>query len=133
MVVFDTFALVKFLKKEPGYEKVHKVLSEGGIIPDTTVYELLYITTRDFLDQGHDLHESLRKAREIVNSLMVYLKKWPLSETIMSEAVTSKIKYSKLNLSHFDCLALATAKEAQQPLFSGEKGLAQVKEVEVRG
>ncbi|HIG93646.1 TPA: type II toxin-antitoxin system VapC family toxin [Candidatus Woesearchaeota archaeon] len=133
MAVFDTFALVKFLKKEAGWEKVDKALQEGGYISDATLYELLYVCARDFLDQGYNLHESTRKAREIVTSFMVHLKGQFLSDQVRSEAVYFKIKYNRLNLSHFDCLALATAKTLNEPLFSGEKGLAQTKEVRVLG
>lgn len=131
MVIFETFALVKLLKKEPGHEKVAARLKLGGIISEATLYELTYVTTRDFLEQGHDLGESVRRAREIANSLLVYLKRQALTDSIITEAVALKIKYNKLNLSHFDCLALATAKVLQQPLFSGEQGLKQVKEVEM--
>ena len=51
----------------------------------------------------------------------------------MQEAIYFKIKYNKLDLSHFDCLALGTAKVLGEPLLSGEKGLAQVKEIKVMG
>ncbi len=133
MVVFETFALVKFFKKEVGHEKIAEELQQGGCIAEATKYELLYDVVRDLLKQGYDLSESIRKGGEIVNSLCVHLQTKNLTETIMSESVYFKIKYHKLNLSHFDCLALATAKVLGQPLLSGEKGLAQVKEVQVEG
>lgn len=133
MVVFETFAIVRLLKKEHGYEEVAKRLKEGGFISAATLYELLYVTTRDYLDQGHDLDESIRRSHEIVSSLLTHLKKQELTEEIMHAAVHFKIKYNRLNLSHFDCLGLATASVLKLPLFSGEKGLAQVKEIKVLG
>lgn len=131
MVVFETFALMKLLKKEAGHEVVLKALQEGGIVAEATLYEVLYVTIRDFLDQGNELDDSLRKGEEIVASLCLYLKRYSLTTQIARETAHFKIKYSKLNLSHFDCLALATAFVLKQPLLSGEKGLAQVKEVKV--
>ena len=131
MGVFETFALVKLLKKESGHEKVAARLKLGGTISEATLYELLYVTTRDFLEQGYGLEESIRRAREIANSILVYLKKHSLTEPIMQESILFKIKYSKYNLSHFDCLALGTAKVLQESLCSGEQGLKQVKEVEI--
>lgn len=133
MVVFETYALVKFFKKEPGHEKIAEKLRQGGHIAEATKYELLYDVVRDLLKQGHDLHESIRKGTEIVNSLCIYLQTQNLTESIMSESIYFKIKYNKLDLSHFDCIAAATAKVLGQPLLSGEKGLAQVPEVKVEG
>jgi len=133
MYVFDTFALVQYLRKETGHEKIALILREGGIISEGTLYELLHVCTKDFLGQGHDLDESIRKSTEIVESIIVYLKKQNITFEIAREAVYFKRKYHKLNLSNFDCLALGTAKVLGQPLLSGEKGLAQVKEVKVEG
>ncbi len=133
MHVFDTFALVRYLRKEVGYEKVGLILSEGGIISEGTLYEFLHVCTKDFQEQGYGLDESIGKATEIVESMIVYLKKQNITMEIAREAVYFKRKYNKLNLSNFDCLALATAKVLGQPLLSGEKGLAQVKEVRVEG
>ncbi|MEK6951339.1 MAG: hypothetical protein AABX13_06475, partial [Nanoarchaeota archaeon] len=93
MVVFETFALVKLLKKEAGYEKVAARLKEGGTISEATLYELFYVTTRDFLEQGYDLDESIRQARGIVDSLCIYLKKQTLTEAIIQDSVLFKIKY----------------------------------------
>ena len=131
MVVFETFALMKFLKKEGGYEHILKTLQEGGVVSEATLYELLYVVVRDFLGQGKNPDESLRKTEEIIDSLCLYLKKQNLSNGIAQQAAFFKIKYNKLNLSHFDCLALATAFALKMPLCSGEKGLAQVKEVKM--
>ncbi|MBI4980160.1 PIN domain-containing protein [Candidatus Woesearchaeota archaeon] len=133
MAVFDTFALVKLLKKEKGYEAVTEMLLCKGIISEATLYELTYVTVRDLLAQGFSLNESIHKASEIISSISEYLHREVLSDRIMHYAVYFKIKYNKLNLSHFDCIALATAKVFSQPLVSGEKGLAQVKEVKVVG
>jgi len=133
MFVFDTFALVRYLRKEVGHEKVAAILREGGIISEGTLYEFLHVCTKDLQEQGYDLDESIRKATEIVESVMVYLKKQNITMEIAREAVYFKRKYHKLNLSNFDCLALATAKVLGHPLLSGEKGLAQVKEVKVEG
>lgn len=131
MVVFETFALMKLLKKEVGYEKVAAMLGGGGFISEATLYELTYVTTRDFLDQGNDLAESLHKAQVVIDSLCLHLKKHGITEDIIQESIIFKITYSKYNLSHFDCLALATAKVLREPLFSGEQGLKHVKEVEI--
>lgn len=133
MTVFDTFALVKLLKKEKGHEAVAGMLRRGGVISEATLYELTYVTARDFLEQGFSLNESLHKASDIINSFAEYLRREAISNQMMHYATYFKIKYSKLNLSHFDCLALATAKVLSQPLISGDKGLAQVKEVKVGG
>lgn len=133
MVVFDTFALVKFLKKEAGWERVAQVLKREGWISDATLYELVYVVTRDFLEQGNDLSTSLRKAQDIVATISSHLQKVRLSDEVVYQATYFKVKYSKLDLSHFDCIGLATAKIVGKPLFSGEKGLAQVKEVTVLG
>lgn len=133
MAVFDTFALVRILKKEKGYESVAKMLLLGGTISEATLYELTYVTVRDFLEQGFGLDQSIHKASEVIDSLSEYLQREALSDRIMHYAAYFKIKYHKLNLSHFDCLALATAKVLSQPLISGEKGLAQVREVKMAG
>lgn len=133
MVVFDTFALMKFLRKEAGYELVREKLQRGGIICEGTVYELLHVCTKDSLEQGHDLHESIQRASGTVESILVHLQRQNITLTIAREAVYFKRKYNQLNLSNFDCLALGTAKILEQPLLSGEKGLAQVKEVQVEG
>ena len=133
MAVFDTFALVKFVRKEIGYEKVAAALEEGGIISEGTLYEFLHVCTKDFLEQNYELHESLRKATEIVESLLLHLEKQNITLEIAKEAVYFKRHYHKLNLSNFDCLALAMAKVLNEPLLSGEKGLIQVKEVKVMG
>ncbi len=133
MAVFDTFALVKLLKKEKGYETVAELLLRRGLISEATLYELTYVTVRDLLAQGLNLNESIHKASEIISSINEYLHREALSDQMMHYAAYFKIKYNKLNLSHFDCIALATAKVLSQPLVSGDKGLAQVKEVKVVG
>ncbi|MBI2146086.1 hypothetical protein HYU22_01965 [Candidatus Woesearchaeota archaeon] len=133
MIVFETFALVKLLKKEPGYEKIAQAVEQGGFILDTTKYELFYDVVRDWMKQGHELHESLRKGIEIIEALATHLQTESVNERIMQESIYFKITYHQLNLSHFDCLALGAAKVLGVPLLSGEKGLAQVKEVKVVG
>ena len=114
MVVFDTFALVKFLKKEAGWEHVAQMLKREGWISDVILYELTYVVTRDFLDQGNDLSTSLRKAQDIVAMVVSHLQKVRVSDEVMYHATYFKVKDSKLDLSHFDCIGLATAKIGQQ-------------------
>lgn len=136
MVVLDTYALVKLLKKEPGFEAVKKQLELGknfNSVIQTTLYELLYVCTRDYLDQGLELDDALIKALDVIDSLKVYLKEMPLDTQIMIEAVKLRCFYKKLKLSHFDCLALGAAKASNQTLLSGEKALRRVKEVKVIG
>ncbi|MBS3137018.1 PIN domain-containing protein [Candidatus Woesearchaeota archaeon] len=130
-VVFDTYALVKFLKKEEGYLTIRKALEEGGYVSDATLYELFYVVSRDFIQLGFLLEETLLKAQEIIDSLSYHLKKEAITISIMKKSTYFRIKYSKLNLSHFDCIALATASEFNLPLLSGDKGLAKVQEVTV--
>ena len=125
--------MVKFLKKEKGFDIVAEELKKGGFVAETTLYELFYVLVRDFQDQGLPLPESLRRGEEIIDSLSVHMKKQNLVSAIMRQAITFKIQYTKHNLSHFDCLALGTAAFLQEPLLSGEKGLREVKEVKVFG
>ncbi|MBI1970837.1 PIN domain-containing protein [Candidatus Woesearchaeota archaeon] len=133
MAVFETYALMKFLKKEIGHEKIRNELEQGGFISEATIYELFYVITRDFIGKSHNIQDAARKAEEIIDSVLVHLKSQNLTQPIMRKAILLKIQYNKLDLSHFDCLALATADYLQQPLLSGEKGLSQVKDVKVIG
>ena len=117
-MIFDTFALVKLLKKEKGWELVRSALQKGGMISEATLYELEYVVTRDYLDQKFELQQALRKAQEISGWVEIDLKKVNLSQEITQHAINFKIRYNKLNLSHFDCLGLSTAYTLQVPLFS---------------
>ena len=121
-IVLDSFALLAFLKKESGFEKVKRLLAAEDIhalINDMNVGEAYYIIARERGSSQADFFVDV-----LLPSLPITLVANALPEVI--EAARIKAKFS---LSYADCFAVATAYREKAPLITGDPEFKKVQDI----
>ena len=113
--IFDSHALLKYLQKEEGYEKVIRLLEEINklgtmkYINVINLGEILYSTKREFGDQ---------KKLEVLASIeRLKFTVLPVSNSLVFQAAEFKAQYA---LSYADCFTLASALEYHAALVTGD-------------
>jgi predicted nucleic acid-binding protein len=118
--VLDAHALMAYLEKEPGFEKVIKIFDqslEHNNVFMTTVNagEVLYIVLRECGNQ---------KAVEIE----ALISRLPITIVPVSMGLARQAAYFKANkrMSYADCFSAALAKELKARLVTGDKEFKEV-------
>ncbi len=120
-LLFDSFALLRFFCREPGAEKVRKLLAESlkadqtRLISAINVGELIYIVQRRFGDQ--------KKLQMLVHLQSLGLTILPCPNDLIFRAAELKARY---RISYADAFALASAIEHGADLVTGDPEFKQV-------
>ena len=112
-IVFDSFALLAYLKKEDGFEKVKRSLADDDVhalTNDVNVGEMYYIIARE---RGFD------QADYFIEIVMPSMPISSVSNALQGVIEAARIK-SKYPLSYADCFAVATAYREKAPLITGD-------------
>jgi predicted nucleic acid-binding protein len=113
--VFDSHALLKLFQKEPGYERVVRVLEEARkrkrtkYINAINLGEIIYATKREFGDQ--------KKIEVLANIERLNLTLLPVPNALIFQAAEHKAQYS---ISYADCFVLASALEHEATIVTGD-------------
>lgn len=111
--VFDSHALLKLFQKEPGYERVVRVLEEARkrkrtkYINAINLGEIIYATKREFGDQ--------KKLEVLANIERLNLTLLPVTNALIFQAAEHKAQYS---ISYADCFVLASALEHEATIVT---------------
>jgi predicted nucleic acid-binding protein len=109
LVVFDSWALLAYLKGEPTADRIEAIwLAEGAAISSINLGEIFYIRARE---EGNDAAVASLKA--IRKRLGVIDPDWPLVEA------AAKIKANG-GLSYADAFCIATAVKFDASLWTGD-------------
>ncbi|ADH87306.1 type II toxin-antitoxin system VapC family toxin [Desulfurivibrio alkaliphilus] len=114
-LLFDSFALLRFLQKEPGAEKVRELLQRVatgqavGLINAINVGEIIYLTQRRFGEQ--------KKLATFVNLSRLGLEILPYPNELIFRAAELKARHL---ISYADAFALASALEHEADLVTGD-------------
>ena len=118
--VFDSFALLAYLKREKGSDRIMGYLySDEVIVNAVNLGEVFYILARS---------HGIEKARYFVATILPSL---PLAcvtngcEDVL-EAARIKAEYS---LSYADCFAVATALKEDAPVVTGDPEFKKIEEI----
>lgn len=113
--VLDSFALIAFLGKESGFQKVRALLHEAEassqpvLMNEINIGEVYYLTARD---------RSLEKAEEFLQRLET-LPIRALSNTFLQVLDAARIK-AQFPVSYADAFAIATAIRSNASLVTGD-------------
>lgn len=113
--IYDSFALLKFFQKEPGYRKVARLLEEDRksenppLIQIVNFGEIIYRTKKDF---GQDA-----KLRVIRTVIQLGLRIISASDGLVYEAAELKGSYA---ISYADAFLLATALREDAVIVTGD-------------
>jgi predicted nucleic acid-binding protein len=113
--VFDSHALLKLFQKEPGYERVVRVLEEARkkkrtkYINAINLGEIICATKREFGDQ--------KKLEVLANIERLNLTLLPVTNALIFQAAEHKAQYS---ISYADCFVLASALEHEATIVTGD-------------
>ena len=122
--VLDSYALIAYLQREKGFEKVKHALevsAKNGVkVIMTTVNwgEVYYIIKRE---EGEDVAEAMA---EIIESLPIQLL--PADKLLTKQAAVFK---SENKMSYADCFAAAAAVLNKATLITGDKEFREVESV----
>ncbi|MBI3333748.1 MAG: type II toxin-antitoxin system VapC family toxin [Candidatus Omnitrophica bacterium] len=113
--LLDSFALIKFLREEPGFDRIRhwfveaRQRQESLLICELNVGEVFYVIGRE---------RGLPKAEEILGLLpMLPLKTLAVTWEMILQAARLKAQYP---LSYADCIAAACAMSHQAVLVTGD-------------
>jgi len=113
--LFDSHALLKFFQKEPGGEKVARLLGDlqkaGAIkyLNAVNLGEIIYATKRTFGDQ--------KKLEVLANIERLRFSILPVPNNLIFKTAEYKAQYS---ISYADCFALASAVEHNAIIVTGD-------------
>lgn len=113
--IFDSHAMLKFLQKEKGYEKVIRLLEDtkrsGSVkyINAINLGEIIYSTKREFGDQ--------KKIEVLANIERLNFTILPVPNSLIFRAAEYKAQYS---ISYADCFILASAIEYKAAIVTGD-------------
>lgn len=122
LFIFDSHALLKLFQKEPGYEKVIRLLREikrtgtPKYISAINVGEIIYSTKREFGDQ--------KKLEALANIERLNFTILPVSNNLIFQAAEYKALYS---ISYADCFVFASAVELEAAIVTGDPEFKKVK------
>lgn len=120
--VLDSFALLAYLKKEKGFDKVKRLLASEGpqvFINDINLGEVYYIIARE---RGAD------KADYFISVIFPSLPINHVSNSLQEVIEAARIK-AKYSLSYADCFAVATARRESAPLITGDPEFKKVQDI----
>jgi predicted nucleic acid-binding protein len=121
-IVLDSFALLAYLKKEAGSEKVKKLLADNDVhalINDINVGETYYIIARE---------RGLNQADYFTDTIMPSMPITPLANALHDVIEAARIK-AKYSLSYADCFAVATSYRERAPLITGDPEFRKVQDI----
>jgi len=121
-IVLDSFALLAYLKKEDGFEKVKRLLAADDfqvLINDINVGEAYYIIARE---------RGLDQADYFIDVIMPSVPITPVTNTLQEVIEAARIK-SKYSLSYADCFAVATSYRESAPLITGDLEFKKVQDI----
>ena len=114
--LLDSFALIRFLRQERGYEQVKERLREAGrtqeplLMCEMNLGEVYYVIGRE---------EGVPKAEEILTSVSTLpIRRIPATWEIILQAARLKAQHP---LSYADCIAAASAISQGAVLITGDK------------
>jgi len=113
--IFDSHALLKFLQKELGYERLIELLEHikshnlVKYLSAINLGEIIYITKREFGDQ--------QKLEVLANIERLDFSILPAPNELIYQAAEYKSEYS---LSYADCFVLASAVEHKAIIVTGD-------------
>ena len=116
MQVLDAHALMAYLEKEPGYEKVRDIFTTAAekdrnlLMTAVNWGEVYYIVTREY-----DYHHADEIAL-IIQGLPIDIV--PVDQELAKEAAMLKAAHK---MSYADCFAAALAKKKKAELITGDK------------
>lgn len=120
-LLFDSFALLRFLQREPGSEKVRDLLKEAAVgrnpclLNVITFGEVLYTTQRRF---GAEARMQVFIALQQMGMVIL-----PCPENLVYRAAEVKAVYA---MSYADTFAVASAMEHKASLVAGDPEFRQV-------
>lgn len=120
-LLFDSFALLRFFRREPGADKVCELLAESlkagqtRLINAINVGELIYIVQRRFGEQ--------KKLQMLVHLQSLEFTILPCPNDLIFRAAELKARYP---ISYADSFALASAIEHSADLVTGDPEFSKV-------
>lgn len=114
-LLFDSHALLKFFQKEPGHEKVARLLAHARrtraatLLSAMNLGEIIYATKRTFGDQ--------KKIEILAHIERLGFTILPVPNSLIYQAAEFKAEYS---ISFADCFALASALERRAAIVTGD-------------
>jgi len=121
-IVLDSFALLAYLKKEAGFEKVKRLLADNDV--HALINEINLGETYSIIARERGLDQADYFADIMMPSMPITRVANALKEVI--EAARIKAKYS---LSYADCFAAATSYRERAPLITGDPEFKKVKDI----
>jgi predicted nucleic acid-binding protein len=121
-IVLDSFALLAYLKKEAGFEKVKRLLKDDdyhALINDINVGETYYIIARE---------RGLGQADFFIDIIMASMPITPTANALKEVIEAARIK-AKYSLSYADCFAAATSYRERAPLITGDPEFKKVQDI----
>jgi len=113
--IFDSYALLKFFQKEPGFEKVIELLEHiksnnlEKYLNIINLGEIIYTTKREFGNQ--------QKLEVLANIERLEFTILPVSNELVYHAAEYKAEYA---ISYADCFVLASALEYNSIIVTGD-------------
>ena len=121
--ILDAHAVLVYLEKEPGYEKVRDVLSRAA----ETEKDLLMTS----VNWGEVYYSTKRKkGEEIAEEVIKVLDSFPIEVVDVDKALAKQAgSYkSEKKMSYADCFAAALAKAKKGELITGDKEFKEVED-----
>ncbi|MFZ3072625.1 MAG: type II toxin-antitoxin system VapC family toxin [Thermodesulfobacteriota bacterium] len=120
--LLDSFAILAYLKKEDGYERVLEILSYGGktrsvIMNEINVGESYYIIARK---------RGVKEAEYFIETILPNLPIQVFSNSFDHIIEASRIK-AKYPISYSDCFAVALAMREKAVIVTGDPEFKMVK------
>lgn len=114
-LLFDSHALLKFFQREPGHERVARLLESARrtrtrmFLSAMNLGEIIYATKRTFGDQ--------KKIEVLAHIERLGFTVLPVPNSLIFQAAEFKAEYS---ISFADCFALAAALEHKATIVTGD-------------
>lgn len=121
-IVFDSYALLSYLKKEDNYQKVKETLSSNdtlNLMNELNVGEVYYILAR---------HRGFEQADYFIEVILKSLPIVVVANTFEMIIKASAIK-AKYAISYMDCFAVAIAVTEQASILTGDPEFKKVQEL----
>ncbi len=121
-IVLDSFALLAYLKKEGGFEKVKRLLAaedSQALINDMNVGETYHIIARE---------RGPGQADYFIEVILPSMPITPVANALPEVIEAARIK-AKYSLSYADCFAAATSYRESAPLITGDPEFRKVKDI----
>jgi uncharacterized protein len=118
--VFDSFALLAYLKREKGSDRIMGYLSSDEVIINAVnVGEVFYILARS---------HGIERAHYFVTTILPSLPVQCVTNGCAEIVEAAKIK-AEFSLSYADCFAVATALRANAQVVTGDPEFRKVEEI----